>query len=320
MTRKNAKWLLLTHWLIERNQPSITMTWAQLGEIVGGLPNSATVHFDQWWHGDRPNTRAWRAAGYELAKVQLGQTLTLVKLSDSTKLQRSKIITSSSPAPWRTRQGPVQHLGGEGLTTIDLRSALIVLPCSKGKNLGGAEQSATSSPSWSPELLRAREQMRDRAQMDDQFVMPAWQRYNGHFYVATQTSLSEAVSAKANIAILSGGYGVVRAEEEIGWYERPMKKSEWPRGVIEAALISEAVRVGARYVVAFTARTSQYTKIIKNTRWREAGIERAVLVTSHSRDGGAMRKVPADLGDAFRALWLGLSDEFPADIWCEELT
>lgn len=320
MKRKNAKWYLLTQWLIKRNQPDITMTWAQLGEIVGGLPNSATDHFQQWWHGDRPNTRAWRAAGYELAEVHRDQTLTLVKMAEAKKTLQNSVLKKSSSTPPRTAQGPIHRSGGEGLATIDWRSALIVLPCSKGKNLGGAEQSTTSSLSWSPELLRSREKIRDRAQMDDHLVMPAWQRYNGHFYVAAETSLSEAVSSNANIAILSGGYGVVRAEEQIGWYERPMKKGEWPCGVIEAALISEAVRVGAKYVVAFAARTTRYAEIIRNAHWREAGIKRAVLVTSQSRDGGAMRKVPTDLGDAFQAFWNGLSNAYPANIWCEELT
>lgn len=215
--------------------------------------------------------------------------------------------------------GNAKPSGSVNFETIDPRSTLIVLPCSKGKIQGGTEQPEKASLTWSHELLEARERMRSRAQVDDRLVMPAWQRYNGHFYDATQSSLHDAVSANAHIAILSGGYGVVRAEEEIGWYERPMRKSEWPRGLIEAALISEALRVGAKQVVAFAARTSDYAKIIKSARWREAGIERAVLLTSQSTDGGAMRKVPQDLGRAFQAFWLETPELYPVDIWCEEL-
>jgi hypothetical protein len=318
MPRNNAKWSLLTKWLIDRNLPSITLTWEELGDIVGGLPNSATDHFQQWWYGDRPNTRAWREAGYELSSVQLGRTLTLVKVSEPQKRLPGGGVPHSTSVP--LRNFPAEHfLGPEELLTINKNSVLIVLPCSKAKQLGGIEMSATSSSPWSPELLAAREHLSERAQLDKRLVMPAWHRYTGGFYKATEKSLSDAVFASANIAILSGGYGVVRANEEIGWYERALKKSEWPRGLIEDELISEAKRVGAKHVVAFAARTSSYAQIITSTRWKQAGIERAVLVTSQRRGGGAMSKVPPDLGRAFRAFWLGLSEEYPADISCEEL-
>ena len=319
MNRKNAEWSLLTQWLAERDEPVQTITWTKLGEIVGGLPNSATDHFPQWWHGDRPHIRAWRAAGYELADVQRGQTLTLVKSSSAAKFFQDKVAKTNPSPRLNASLSHVPYDGGVALETIDRLSALIVLPCSKAKKRGGTVKSPASSSPWSSELLLARENMRDLIQLDDELVTPAWQRYTGGFYKAAGTSLGQAASVGANIAILSGGYGVVRADEEIGWYEKPLKKSDWPRGVIEEALISEAQRIGAKNVVAFAANTTDYAKIIGNTRWREAGVERAVLVTSLRKGGGAMSKIPPDLGTTFRAFWLGLSDEYPADIYCKEL-
>ena len=233
---------------------------------------------------------------------------------------QNKVESASPSALPLISRGPIRHLSEVGIETIDPLSALIVLPCSKAKRLGGTTKAAVTAPMWAPELLLARENLADLIQLDDHLVTPAWQRYTGGFYKAAGTSIGLAVSSGAHIAILSGGYGVVRADEEIGWYEKALKKGEWRRGLLEESLISEAVRVGAKEVVAFAARTSDYAKIIKNTRWRKAGIQRAVLITSGRTDGGAMSKVPADLGSSFRAFWFGLSEEYPTDIWCQELT
>lgn len=149
--------------------------------------------------------------------------------------------------------------------------------------------------------------------------MPAWQRYTGYFYQAAKSSLPNAVSANANIAILSGGYGVVHPEEPIGWYDRMLKKKDWPTHVLERALIAEAMRVGAQDVVAFAAKSSPYATIIRRTEWQRAGIRRAVLVTVDGVSGGnARREVPRALGAAFSTFWSGLH-EYPTGVHLEEL-
>ena len=315
----NADWALLTQWLVERNEPIVTITWSKLDEIVGGLPNSATKHYPQWWHGDRPNTRAWRRAGYELVNVERGQTVTLVKTTADVKPQQDDRQSAHPSAPRQTDHGQLQHSGGVGLETIDPRSALIVLPCSSAKERGGTDKSAASPSSWSPELLLARDRLRDVAQVDDHLVMPAWQRYTGGFYQAAGSSLAQAVSVGANIAILSGGYGVVHAEEEIGWYNRMLIPADWPHHVLENALLTEAIRVGAQDVVAFAAKSTGYATIIRRTPWHMAGIRRAVLVTAFNTDGSAMREVPRLLGEAFDAFWSKQSDKYPKNLKCEEL-
>ena len=79
VTSTRADWGRLTEWLAERTEPVVIIPWSELNAIVGGLPDSATKHYPQWWQGDRPNTRAWRRAGYELVRVDLGRTVTLKK-------------------------------------------------------------------------------------------------------------------------------------------------------------------------------------------------------------------------------------------------
>lgn len=319
MTSTRADWGRLTEWLAERTEPVVVIGWSDLEAIVGGLPESATKHYPQWWHGDRPNTRAWRRAGYELLRVDVGRTVTLRK--STTAETPEPDLTAPRPSVLRPLDNSLhQGSGSELLRTIDPRSALILLSCSGDKALGGIHQAAAPGSPWPLDLQQARAHLADAAGVDESQLMPAWQRYTGSFYQSAGSALAEAVSVGAHVAILSGGYGVVRADEAIGWYDRQLNPAEWPPGVLEDALISEAARVGAQDVVAFAAATTGYARIIRRTPWSRAGIRRAVLVTVVSTGGGAMVKVPRDLGIAFRAFWSGLSDEYPIGMHLEELT
>jgi hypothetical protein len=53
-----AVWSALTEHLRARGAATVQLSWDDLDAIVGGMPASATNHYPQWWHGDRPNTRA----------------------------------------------------------------------------------------------------------------------------------------------------------------------------------------------------------------------------------------------------------------------
>ena len=207
----------------------------------------------------------------------------------------------------------------EDLHRIDPRATLIVLPCSGSKAFGGTGPIASVSANWAPALQRARALMREKAQVDERALMPAWLRYTGGFYRSVGSTLANAVNGGAHVAILSGGYGLVRAEENIGIYEKQLKPTDWPAGVLEDALVEEAIRVGAKSVVAFAASTTGYAQIVRSTRWNRAGIDRAVLVTAHVVGGGAMSKVPRDLGLAFAAFWNAEPEAYPSSIRVEEL-
>lgn len=74
----SAQWARLTEYLSGQGT-TVTLEWWEFERIVGGVPASAINHYPQWWHGDRSNTRAWRAAGYEVATVAPGQSVTFVR-------------------------------------------------------------------------------------------------------------------------------------------------------------------------------------------------------------------------------------------------
>jgi hypothetical protein len=319
MAAIRADWGRLTEWLAERTEPAVVIGWNELEAIVGGLPESATKHYPQWWHGDRPNTRAWRRAGYELVRVDVGRTVTLRK-STTGETSEADHMAPRPSVPRPVDNGRHTVSGGGLLQTIDPRSALILLSCSGDKARGGIHRAAAPGSSWPLDLQQARARLTGAARVDEVQLMPAWQRYTGSFYQSAGSALAEAASAGAHVTILSGGYGVVHADEAIGWYDRQLNPAEWPAGVLEDALISEAARVGAQDVVALSSRTTGYARIIRRTPWRRAGIRRAVLVTVISSGGGAMVKVPRDLGIAFRAFWSGLPDAYPTGMRVEELT
>ena len=102
--------------------------------------------------------------------------------------------------------------------------------------------------------------MLSKSGLDDRLVMPAWQRYDGRLFRAAQDTLA-GTDATGRTLIISGGYGVVRADEPIGWYDKPLQLRDWPDGVLEAALTGEVRRVGVPGVVAFLAGTSQYARL-----------------------------------------------------------
>lgn len=50
------------------DQPEITMSFSEIGRIVGGLPPSA-YGIRQWWANDsKVEARAWRSAGWHVDK------------------------------------------------------------------------------------------------------------------------------------------------------------------------------------------------------------------------------------------------------------
>lgn len=73
----SASWRALSDFLRDQESP-VTLTWTRLSEIVGALPASATSH-RAWWSGDRPHVHAWRSAGFRLAQLEPGQSVTFVR-------------------------------------------------------------------------------------------------------------------------------------------------------------------------------------------------------------------------------------------------
>jgi len=179
--------------------------------------------------------------------------------------------------------------------------SLLVLTCSGRKERGGRPPRPADAPAWPQDLRDARLRVLATAQADTAHLLPAWRRYTGTFYQHARPALADAV-AEGHVVIISGGYGIVRADEPIGWYDKVLQLADWPAGLLESALIGEAQRDGAQTVVAFASATTDYTRLLRRTRWQDAGID-ARLVTITGVTSGAMSEVPRRLGQAFSAFW-----------------
>jgi hypothetical protein len=198
---------------------------------------------------------------------------------------------------------------GELLGLVVPRRALLVVTCSAAKARGGQPARAASQESWQEALAPARSRVLAASASDLNLVMPAWLRYTGTFYQHARPALAEAVTS-GHVLIVSGGYGIARAIEPIGWYDKVLRLADWPTGVLESALLREAHRVGAETVVAFAAATTGYAQLLRRTPWRDGGIT-ALLVTITGVAGGAMTEVPRRLAQAFSAFWNQQRDGYP---------
>ena len=119
--------------------------------------------------------------------------------------------------------------------------------------------------------------------------------------------------------ILSGGYGVLHAREHIGDYDKIMRSTDWPSGLLESLLLHEARRRNVSSVVAFAAKSSDYARVVRATPWGQAELT-AYLVTIKGVGTGASGKVPRRHGQAFAAFWRGQpADQDPEGTTVERL-
>jgi len=126
--------------------------------------------------------------------------------------------------------------------------------------------------------------------------MPAWLRYKGHLYRSAARVLPELASAH-RLLILSGGYGLLEAEDLIGGYDRMMRTRDWPRGVLERLLAERAADSGLD-VVAVASSTTDYAKLLRRTPWRLDAERSAHLLTLRGVRGASA--VSAALGLVLR--------------------
>ena len=201
------------------------------------------------------------------------------------------------PVPARSIPQP----SAGSLDKVAAERSLLVLTCSSRKERGGQPPYPTDDLARPEDLQNARRRVLATAQADTAHVLPAWRRYTGAFYQHARPALADAVAA-GHVVIISGGYGIVRGDEPIGWYDKVLQLADWPAGLLESTLISEAQRCGAQTVVAFASATTDYAKLLRRTRWQQAGID-ARLVTITGVTSGAISEVPRRLGQAFSAFW-----------------
>lgn len=230
-----------------------------------------------------------------------------------TSQRHSKTPRGRTPRKRSSMRPPPRHGSGgdqgttpaEAFATVNLRSTLLVIPCS------GAKASFPDRREMGPSILdalpaelarklaEARRAVSARANVDEHTLVAAWRRYDGTLYQRANQIIDEAIrkGTGRHVVVLSGGYGLVLANEPIGMYNAVFRKSWWPSGLLEDALIAYAKHNGLKSVRAFASMTTEYSKLIKAVPWSRAGIHDAWLLTPEPV-AGAMVKSPRAQGEA----------------------
>jgi hypothetical protein len=183
-------------------------------------------------------------------------------------------------------------------------SVLLVIPCSSGKRTGGSTSAGGPSvvdhlpAALGDELVAARRAMAARADVRADALLPAWQRYDGNLYQAAGDALRRFMDAGVPLAIISGGYGVVLADESVGWYEAMFHPADWPHRVVPRCLAALTAAFEVRRVVALAGASTKYAAVIRRVAWPVP----AVLLSPAAGGGGAMRRTPRVIGEAVRTL------------------
>lgn len=304
----------------------VSISFDEVADLVGGLPSSALNH-RAWWANDVTHVhgRAWMSVGWQVADVNLGaRRVRFVRVGRASPEDRpyrllvNALLSQAEEELARRHGARVPHSEAppagarphpsDSIVRVDPTATLLVIPCSKSKATTGYDPGDGGGilrhlPNQLAErLAAARVANRERARIDERTLLPAWRRYTGSLYEAASETIGGAVGVSTHILILSGGYGVVRADEAIGWYEAVFDPARWPRGLIEECLVQYAKRHELTSLVALAGATTTYAGVIRRTRWQEAGMKTARLITPDTVGGGSMRKVPQAIGEALRAL------------------
>jgi hypothetical protein len=143
-----ARWRSLTDHLATADD-TCRLTWEQLSALVGSLPPSASNH-RAWWSGDRPQVRAWQAAGFRLAHVTLGQEVTFIREHPSgTCLPAADILNARDAA---------SSFGGNARQHGAALDPVLLLACSKRK----LEQPAPARDLYTSPLFRTAREHAER--------------------------------------------------------------------------------------------------------------------------------------------------------------
>jgi hypothetical protein len=204
----------------------------------------------------------------------------------------------------------------------DLRSTLLIIPCCSSKN--GARDPGLQEVSVvhriDSDLAKRVSEGRNEAfhcqgtYLDSASELrPALAWYTGQPYetAGVRDLLTNAIRDGLHCLIVSGGYGVLMAQEPIHWYGAHLQRTKkvWRR-IIPQVISDYVARNGIRRT--FTVVSSGYAEVIpvqlSGNDWR------AVPSFDPGQDSGsAMRVVPAKVGALLRNLLL--SDFEPTDEW-----
>lgn len=234
-----------------------------------------------------------------LTGIRLPKTLdnTLESLQSSTKSARPAACTTPMPEDTVIRVAP------------SAADVLIIVPCSAAKSHGSEALHHSSTlleelpPGPASRLSAARNAVAGIAHLDESTLMPAWRRYIGTLYQSAHLTLDRSQSACwfQHLLILSGGYGIVRAVDPIGYYEHAMNANDWPTGLLQEVIETYVHRHGIRRVLALVSESTGYARILLKVAWHRAGLSEALLFTPEVSTG-AMVKAPRAIGEALATM------------------
>ena len=135
----SASWREFGDFLRDEEGP-VTLSWERLGQMVGGLPASATNH-RAWWAGDRPHVGAWRSAGFRVGHLEPGRSVTFVRAAD----------TEATP---QTHNGEPIHQGRAASALPGDSPTVLLVTCVKSKR---------STPSAAKDLYTSQLFLKQRA-------------------------------------------------------------------------------------------------------------------------------------------------------------
>ena len=188
-----------------------------------------------------------------------------------------------------------------------LSQTLFVIPCSGSKRdrngcLSRPDVSIlnTLPQRLATELTAQRAMNAAMARVDESRLVPAAERYTGYLYQAAGSTFDDFIAAGAHVVIISGGYGVVLAEEPIGWYEQQFRNSMWPNGLVGRSLAAYAEEVNANTIVGLFSATTEYWKAFRKTQWPESVAQ--VFQLSPETTTGALVKAPRAQGEALKEI------------------
>ena len=189
---------------------------------------------------------------------------------------------------------------------LSISTTLFVLPCSGSKRRGGRRTAGRGTSvlrslprGLAAELRTGRSKNAPQAKLDESALLPAGERYTGTLYQAAGDALDVLAGSGASLLIISGGYGVVRPAEPIGWYDQPFRNAMWPNGVIARCLAAYADATGATAVIALLSATTQYARAFRSARWPDR-VEHVLHVWPEPT-AGAIVKAPRAQGEALKA-------------------
>ena len=225
--------------------------------------------------------------------------------------------------PVRVRHDRAATVLGKGSASVTIlgpaSETLLILPCSAKKlpTVGVCETGPRITDylpgDLADKLHSARSEVqRKHTKVNERTLVAACQRYDGYLYRSAREALTDALEDKLHILILSGGYGVILANEPIGCYRARLNLAWWPKCLLEDVIASYAWRHKLKRAVAVVSYSPPYRNLVEKVDWRSAGVDEAVLIMPEPVKSGAMVKSPRAQGEAISALISGKLDQG----WC----